>query len=174
MSNACQLGLNFLPTAVGVRVASLHFTTNDPANPVFDLPLTGTGAPAVPPPPPPIVSVADMTDLWGTATEPAWSLSITHHKSTTDALIAFWQTYDANGVATWVELKDGHWVDGLTYTGTVHQPIGPAFFAPYNPTLVSDVLVGTAMLSFSDASDGTFTYTVNGVSGSKAITRTPF
>lgn len=100
--------------------------------------------------------------------------SITHHKSTTDALIAFWQTYDANGVATWVELKDGHWVDGLTYTGTVHQPIGPAFFAPYDPTLVSDVLVGTAMLSFSDASDGTFTYTVNGVSGSKAITRTPF
>lgn len=177
VNNACQLGINFLPMAVGVRAATLHFTTNDPANPVFDLPLTGTGTLAAPPPPPPpplIVSLADMTDLWGTATEPAWSLSITHHKSTTDLLVAFWQTYDVNGVATWFELKDGHWVDSLTFTATVHQPLGPPFAAPYDPALVSDVVVGTATLSFSDVSNGTFTYTVNGVSASKVITRTPF
>jgi hypothetical protein len=34
--------------------------------------------------------------------------------------------------------------------------------------------VGSATLTFSDANNGTLSYTVNGVSGSKAITRQLF
>jgi hypothetical protein len=171
---SCQLGLSFVPTATGVRTATLRFTTNDPANSVVDVALLGIGTPAVVQPPPPITSIADFTDLWGNASEAAWSLGITHHKSTTDVLIAFWHSYDADGRDTWLELKDGHWVDGSTYTGTLHQPLGPAFSTPYDPHLVLDVVVGTATLTFTDAANGTFSYTVNGVSGSKTITRTPF
>jgi hypothetical protein len=74
----------------------------------------------------------------------------------------------------WFELKDGHWVDGLTYTGNLHQPLGPPFSSAYDPALAVDVIVGTATLTFTDAANGTFAYNVNGISGSKAITRTPF
>jgi hypothetical protein len=34
--------------------------------------------------------------------------------------------------------------------------------------------VGSATLTFSDASNGTFAFTVNGVSGTKRIARQPF
>jgi hypothetical protein len=171
----CQIGLLFNPTTTGVRTATLHFTSNDPANPVVDVALSGIGTPAVvQPPPPPLTSAADFTDLWGTGAEPAWSLGITHHKSTTDVLVAFWETFDVDGRGIWFELKDGHWVDGLTYTGTIHQLLGPAFSTTYDPNLVVDTAVGTATLSFTDASNGTFSYTVNGITGSKSITRTSF
>jgi len=173
---ACQLGINFIPTALGVRTATLRFTSNDPANPIVDVALSGVATPGAvqPPPPPPITSVADFTDLWGNATEPAWSLGITHHKSTTDILVAFWHTFDVDGRNVWFELKDGHWVDGLTYTGTLHQVFGPAFSNPYDPAQVVDVVVGTATFSFADGATGTFAYSVNGITGSKAITRAPF
>jgi hypothetical protein len=171
---ACQLGINFVPTALGVRTATLRLTTNDPANAVVDVALSGVATPAVVQPPPPIASVADFTDLWVNATEAAWSLGITHHKFTTDVLVAFWHTYDVDGRDAWFELRDGHWVDGVTYTGILHQPLGPAFSNPYDPALVVDVVVGTATLSFADGSNGTFAYSINGITGSKAITRAAF
>ncbi len=173
-ATSCQLGLSFVPTGTGVRSATLRFTTNDPANSVVDVALSGVGTPAVVQPPPPITSSSDFTDLWGNAAEPAWSISIVHHKSTSDVLLAFWQTFDVDGRGVWFELKDGHWVDGLTFTGTLHQSLGPAFSVPYDAALVADVVVGTATLSFTDAANGTLSYAVNGVSGSKSITRTPF
>ncbi len=173
---SCQLGITFVPTASGVRAATLHITTNDPANPATDIALTGVGTSGAvqPPPPPPITSAADFTDLWGTTSEPAWTLQITHHKSTSDALLAFWHTFDANGQPIWLELTDGHWVDSLTYTGNLHQSLGPSFAGVYDPSLVSDAIVGTATLTFSDAANGTFSYTVNNVMGSKAIVRRSF
>ena len=172
---SCQLGLDFIPTAVGPRTATLRFTSNDPANPVVDIALSGLGtSPVVQPPPPPITSAADFSDSWGNPNEPAWALSITHHKVTTDALVASWQTFDVNGQPVWFVLQDGHWADALTYTGTLHQRVGPAFSAPYDPSLAGDVIVGTATLSFTDAANGTYSFTVNGISGSKTITRIPF
>jgi hypothetical protein len=65
-------------------------------------------------------------------------------------------------------------VDGTTYTGTLHQPLGPAFSNAYDPNLAVDVVVGTATLAFTDASNGILSYTVNGLAGSKTITRAPF
>jgi hypothetical protein len=40
--------------------------------------------------------------------------------------------------------------------------------------MVTPTPVGTATLTFSDASSGTFAYTVNGISQSKAIVRQVF
>ena len=62
-----------------------------------------------------------------------------------------------------------------TYSGALYQTTGPAFNAvPFNPMKVAATQVGTATLSFSDANNGTFAYTVNGVSQAKAITRQVF
>ena len=61
------------------------------------------------------------------------------------------------------------------YSGTLYRTTGPAFNAvPFNPANVVATSVGTATLAFSDGTTGTFAYTVNGVSQSKAITREVF
>jgi hypothetical protein len=174
----CGIGINFVPTAEGLRAATLHITTNDPARPVIDIAMSGVGTPAPAPTPTPaptpVVSSADFTDLWGTTGEQDWNLSVNHHKATTDALVAVWHTHDVDGSDMWLELKDGHWVDGLTFTGSLHRLKGTAFSLPNDPSLFSDTVVGSATLTFTDNANGTFAYTMNGVSGSKSITRLTF
>src|SRR5262249_10598678 len=52
---------------------------------------------------------------------------------------------------------------------------GPAFNAtPFNPNAVWYSPVGEATLTFSDADNGTFAYTLNGIAQTKAITRMVF
>ena len=62
-----------------------------------------------------------------------------------------------------------------TYTGTLNTTRGPAFSAaPFDPTTVSATPVGTGTLTFSDADNGSFAYTVSGVMQTKSITRQVF
>jgi hypothetical protein len=127
--------------------------------------------------PPPVASFADFTGLWGTATEPGWSLGITHHKfatltaAATDGLVAFWHTFDATGLDMWLELKNGHWTDALTYTGTLYRSSGTPFSLPFDPAQSVDVVAGSGTLVFTDQTHGTFSYYVGGTAGSKTITR---
>src|SRR6185437_5844067 len=61
------------------------------------------------------------------------------------------------------------------FSGQMVETHGPAFSAvPFNPALVTRTVVGSGTLTFADASDGMFAYTVNGVSQQKAITREAF
>ena len=175
----CGLGINFVPTGEGLRTATIHLVTNDPANPVIDIQLSGVGTPAPTPAPTPtptpVVSADDFTDLWGSAAgEQDWNLSINHHKATTDALVAVWHTHDVDGSDMWLELKDGHWTDGLTFTGNLHRLRGTPFSLPDDPNQFTDTVVGTATLTFTDAANGTLSYTVNGITGSKPISRVTF
>lgn len=59
-------------------------------------------------------------------------------------------------------------------TGTLYRTTGPSFGPTFNQAMVQVIITGTVSLAFTDASNGTLTYTVNGVSGSKAITRQLF
>jgi hypothetical protein len=55
------------------------------------------------------------------------------------------------------------------------QTRGPAFFAvPFSPAAVTTTIVGSGTLTFLDAGNGQFAYTVNGVSQVKPITREIF
>jgi hypothetical protein len=61
------------------------------------------------------------------------------------------------------------------YSGTLYVTTGPAFNAmPFDPADVKLSPVGMGTLTFSDANDGSFAYTVNGVSQTKSITREVF
>ena len=60
------------------------------------------------------------------------------------------------------------------YTGPVFKTIGPYFGGLFDPNHVGVSLVGTGTLSFTDSNTATFSYTVEGVSGSKPITRLAF
>jgi hypothetical protein len=72
-----------------------------------------------------------------------------------------------------------HVDDGLPdrrqhFSGTLFRSVGPPLDAPFDPNQVVRTAVGSGTLSFSDANNGTFSYTVNGVSQTKAITKQVF
>jgi hypothetical protein len=112
-------------------------------------------------------------DMWAVPNlaEAGWGINFTHQG---DLIFASWFTYDLNGVA--------YWVTGVlaksatrTYAGPLDATTGPPFNAvPFNPALVTHSTVGTATVTFTDGANGTFTYTLNGVTQTKALTRFVF
>lgn len=113
----------------------------------------------------------DYSDLWWNAAESGWGLSLTQHGS---ALFAAWYVYDAAGNASWLVVPSGAWTSSTTFTGDVYATTGPDPRGAFDASRVTRTRVGTATLSFSARDRGTLSYTVNGVSGTKAITRQAF
>jgi serine protease len=112
--------------------------------------------------------------LWWNApagSESGWGMNLAHQG---DVIFATWFTYDVTGKAWWLSMTANRIADN-TYAGTLYQTRGPAFNAvPFNRNLVVTTPVGSGMLSFSGPSDGTFSYTVNGITQTKSITREVF
>ncbi len=104
---------------------------------------------------------------WATGgVESGWGINFAHQG---DVIFATWFTYDAAGNAWWLSMTANKVAEGI-YTGTLFQTHGPPFNAvPFDPALVTHVPVGAASLAFTSASTATFTYTVNGVTQTKAI-----
>jgi len=119
-------------------------------------------------------SATNYTDLWWNApanSESGWGVNITHQG---DTIFLTWFTYDDNGNPLWLVASAMAKTGQGVYVGTLYRTTGPAFNAAWDPSRVTATAVGFASLSFSDASNGTFSYSVNGVSGSKPITRQLF
>jgi hypothetical protein len=89
-------------------------------------------------------------------------------------IFAAWYTYDSHGLATWLVMTDGQW-SGNTYSGALYSVRGtPVIGGRYDPGSLAIAPVGSLSISFADANNATMTYTVNGLTQSKAITRLPF
>lgn len=118
---------------------------------------------------------ANYQDLWWGApagSESGWGVNIVHQA---DTLFVTWFTYDANGRGMWLVMSNGVKTGAATYSGALYHTTGPAFSAaPWDGSKVGISQVGEATLSFSDPDNGTFTYTVNGVTQTKAIVRQVF
>ena len=114
----------------------------------------------------------NYSDLWWHApanSESGWGVNVTHQG---DILFATWFTYDASGKGLWLVMSNGNKVANGVYSGALYRTTGPAFSAsPWNAGSVVATPVGTATFTFTDIYNGTFAYSVNGVSQSKAITR---
>jgi predicted dienelactone hydrolase len=112
--------------------------------------------------------------LWWNAppgSEAGWGINLAHQGN---VIFATWLTYDTSGNSWWLSMTAPQTVDG-TYAGTIYQTNGPAFSAvPFDPSLVTATAVGSGTLTFTDASDATFAYTVNSVAQTKSITREIF
>jgi hypothetical protein len=123
--------------------------------------------------PPPATS-PNYEGLWWKSpaeSESGWGINLAHQG---DVIFATWFTYDPTGKAWWLSMTANRTADNA-FAGALVQTHGPAFSAvPFNPSAVSATPVGTGTLTFGDAGNGTFAYTVNGVSQSKAITRQVF
>jgi hypothetical protein len=113
-----------------------------------------------------------FTDLWWNPDESGWGLNIVQHP--TQMIFAVWYTYGSDRKPAWYFLPSGSWTSANVYSGTLYSSSGPPFSGAFDPRLVNVAPVGTATLSFVDDNHGTFSYSVNGVAGSKSITRQPY
>ena len=105
------------------------------------------------------------------ASESGWGINFAHQG---DVIFATWFTYDATGKALWLSMTANKTSENV-YTGTFVQTRGPAFNAvPFSPAAVTVTTVGSGSLTFSDANNGNFAYTINGISQTKPITRQVF
>jgi len=119
-----------------------------------------------------VVSKPNYQGMWWNPTESGWGVNITHQG---DILFATWFTYDVDGSGLWLVMSDGVRAADGTYSGALHRTTGPAFSAsPWDPAQVTSSQVGTATFAFTGPNDGAFTYTVNGITQSKSITRYVF
>ncbi|MBL0141423.1 MAG: hypothetical protein IPP91_05010 [Betaproteobacteria bacterium] len=119
-------------------------------------------------------SLTNYQDLWWNAAESGWGVNVTHQDNT---LFAALFTYDAAGHGLWLVMSGGvRQADG-SYLGDLYQTTGPPFNAnPFRPITYPEnfTTVGSMRFRFSDGINGTLTYTYNGVSVTKAITRQVF
>jgi hypothetical protein len=113
-------------------------------------------------------------DLWWAApagSEPGWGVNLTQQGET---IFATWFAYNLDQTPLWFSVTAPLIVAG-TYGGTLYQTTGPAFNSvPFLPAAVIAAAVGTATFVFTDGNTGTFSYTINGLSQSIAITREVF
>jgi virginiamycin B lyase len=114
----------------------------------------------------------DFTDLWWNPDESGWGVSITQHGG--DAFVRIY-TYDTDGRPLLFVAPGAAFNGPYVFSGALQALSGPYFGSiPFDPNKVVRTTVGSATLSFGDADRGVLTYTVNGITRSKTITRLPF
>jgi chitinase len=116
--------------------------------------------------------IADYSDMWwGGSSQNGWGVVLTQQYHN---IFAAWYTYDSSGKTTWFVMPDGSW-SGNTYSGALYSTTGtPVIGATYSASALGVTQVGTLSIAFADANTATMTYTVNGTTQAKALTRLAF
>ena len=114
----------------------------------------------------------NYSDLWWNPSESGWGVNVTQQG---DTVFATWFTYDSAGRDTWFTMSNGVRLAGTqSWSGDVYSTSGPSYDSQWSNAKVKTATAGTASFSFSDASHGTFTATVNGQTITKSVTRQVF
>ena len=120
-------------------------------------------------------SASNYTDLWWNApanSENGWGVNLTQQGNTIFATLF---VYDTSGQGLWLVMSGGARQSDGSFTGPLYQTRenGGGFNAlPWPGVTVTQV--GTMTLRFSNGENGTLTYTVNGTTVTKPITRQVF
>lgn len=114
--------------------------------------------------------VVDYTDLWWNPAELGWGIAVTQQY---DVMFLAWFVYDGSGNPVWYVASDCT-VSGNGCSGVLYRTTGPAFGATFDPSRVHTFETGTVSVSFSDPNNGKLSYTVNGITATKSITRQLF
>jgi hypothetical protein len=130
---------------------------------------TQGGAPGTPP---------NFQDLWYAApaeSESGWGLNVTHQG---EIVFMTWFTYAQDGRGMWIigSRMERTAPGANSFAGPLYRTTGPPFNAvPFTPITAANLTqVGSGTLAFGSSGDGTFSYTVDGVSQVKNITRQVF
>jgi len=108
---------------------------------------------------------ANYQGLWWASggAESGWGINFAHQG---DRIFATWYTYDTTGKAWWLSMLTNK-TAGSTYSGPVYVDTGP----PFNSFVGTGnaMPVGKGTLTFGDANNGTFTYTLNAGTGGSSV-----
>jgi hypothetical protein len=171
----------FFPGGGRINFAEFSDVWDHPALPSGNLSLSRDGSTSVNSPinffgqvgtvpgttaPPPTFNVQAL--WWGSpaGSGNGWGVNITHQG---DVLFATWFTYDLDGSNLWLS-SDAHKTGNNTYTGQLYLSRSAPFNA-YDATRFRADPVGSVTFTFTDGSNGTFDYTLNGTRQTKAITK---
>ncbi|MEP7156422.1 MAG: M12 family metallopeptidase, partial [Betaproteobacteria bacterium] len=118
-------------------------------------------------------TLTDYTDMWWAgAAENGWGMSITQHGAFQFAVL---YVYDAGGKPIWYVMPGGAWNPNRTrFTGTLYLPTSSPFNAYDTSQFKANAPVGTATLAYSGTGTATLTYVIDGIAGSKALSRQIF
>jgi hypothetical protein len=131
--------------------------------------LEATFTSASPPFPPNPGTVAPYRGLWGHPNESGWGMSIAQQGALN--FVALY-TYDQANRPTWYVMSSCPILSGESCSGELYKVTGGS--SPVVPWNGVDKVVGKAgsgTLTFDDANHGRFSYTLEGVAGSKSIER---
>jgi chitinase len=157
----CTLA-NIAAGTQGISVTYAGNVNNLPAQSSLTLPVTAAGT----------GPTTDFSDMWWAGlAENGWGLSVAQHGNI--QFNAFY-VYDNNGKQNWYVMPGGQWNSTFTtYTGLLYQPTGAPFSSYNTAQFVPGSSVGSATITYTDANNATFRYTINGITGTKQITRQP-
>jgi serine protease len=107
--------------------------------------------------------------LWWRAggSESGWGINFAHQGN---QIFATWYTFDATGNAWWLTMLATR-TTGENFDGVIYTTNGPPFNNYTAQTAFIPRAVGNGTLSFSNASSGSFTYTVNSITQTKPLAR---
>lgn len=113
---------------------------------------------------------SNVQDLWWNAAESGWGVNFVHQGSTVFATLF---TYGPDGRGLWLVMPEGTIDANDRFTGPLYRTRGPRFDAsPWSA--ITFTQVGTMTGSFADGNAATLTYSIDGVSVTKSITRQVF
>jgi len=119
--------------------------------------------------------LANWSGLWNNAQESGWGITVTQQF---DTLFIAWYTYAPNGQPIWyvasncllAASRSGCTGDLFATRG----PVGPESTPAFSSAQVQARKVGTIALTFNGADSATVTYSVDGATGSRTISRFAF
>ena len=154
-----ELVVNPPPGTLGPSqlLGPIHFT-------VRELPPTGATSPR-----------ENYADMWWSPQESGWALLV---NQSGEKLFLVWVVYDTQGRPTWYALPSGSWGrdanNALHFSGAVYRTSGPYWGGTYDPAAVAIAVVGTGDFLPQGVSRALFSYTIEGVTGSRMIERLQF
>lgn len=114
----------------------------------------------------------EYTDLWWNPAENGWGVNVIQQD---DTLFATLFVYSSSGAPSWYVASGatftGRQGSALAFSGKLYQTTGPWFGGAFNPGAVGIREVGAATFTFTSVVDGTLSYSVDGLTVTKNITR---
>jgi|GEM_PF-1571373 len=125
---------------------------------------------------PPVATIPafNYSDMWWAGQmESGWGMSIQQHANNVQFNALY--VYDNAGRPVWYVMPGGTWSNNFTtFSGPIFQPTG----APLNNYNAASIVVGaspgTVSINFTGQNTATLSFTINGISGSKSISRQSF
>lgn len=120
-----------------------------------------------------VTFATDYSDLWWNPSENGWGLNVIHQK---DVLFLTFFVYGPNNAPIWYSASDVEYVgttNGVAiFNGALYQTSGPSFgAATFDPATVTYRPVGRVGFAATSGTTASLTYTVDGVSVQKTLTR---